>query len=412
MSDSGRPIPAGWPVPGSLAFVCPRYGVEVLGGAETVVRELAERLFAAGFPLEVLTTCAIDHHTWENFYSPGTVEVNGVTVRRFSIQHGKGRDHLSVGDRIAAGLPTSYEEQERWLNDGFRSAQLFQFLMDEHDQYHTILLTPYMFWTTYACAQVAPHKNVLRPCLHDEPAARLEIYRPIFRDARGITFNSDPEAELAERLFELPSRREVVGEGVEVTADHDPERFRKTYGVEGPFLLYAGRREWGKNVDMLVEYFARFVARTGSDLKLILVGRGEVKIPGGMEDRVIDLGFLSEQDKKGALRAATALCQPSWWESFSRILLEAWVAETPVLVYGRCPVTAHHAKASRGGLVFDDAMGFELALELLLERPQLAAEMGRNGRRYVLERYTWDRVVGRFVDCIGSWASQDVAAAR
>ena len=134
--------------------------------------------------------------------------------------------------------------------------------MDHHDRYHTILLTPYMFWTTYACAQIAPHKNVLRPCLHDEVFARLDIYKPIFRDARGVIFNTEPEAELARSLFELPRQAEVVGEGIDVPTDVDPERFRRKHGLDGDFVLYAGRREWGKNVDVLAEYFARYIHRT------------------------------------------------------------------------------------------------------------------------------------------------------
>ena len=49
-----------------LAFVTPRYGAEILGGAETQVRDYAERLAAAGHDVEALTTCAVDHHTWRN----------------------------------------------------------------------------------------------------------------------------------------------------------------------------------------------------------------------------------------------------------------------------------------------------------------------------------------------------------
>ena len=50
-----------------LAFVTPRYGTEVIGGAETAARMLAERLCVRpGWEVEVLTSCALDHLTWEN----------------------------------------------------------------------------------------------------------------------------------------------------------------------------------------------------------------------------------------------------------------------------------------------------------------------------------------------------------
>ena len=67
-----------------LAFVTPRYGLEVIGGAETAARMLAERLCVRpGWEVEVLTSCALDHLTWENTEPPGTSVLNGVTVHRF-----------------------------------------------------------------------------------------------------------------------------------------------------------------------------------------------------------------------------------------------------------------------------------------------------------------------------------------
>jgi glycosyltransferase involved in cell wall biosynthesis len=398
-----------WPVPGALAFVCPRYGTEVLGGAETVVREMAERLHARGLPVEVLTTCAVDHHTWENSYDPGMAYVNGIGVHRFPIERGNVKRQRALGDLIGSGRTTSLEEQESWLNEGFRSSGLFHHLMENHNRYHTIILTPYMFWTTYACAQIAPHKNLLRPCLHDEIFARLDIYKPIFRDARGIIFNTDPEAELARGLFELPQHTDVVGEGIDVPTGVDAMRFRRKFGIDGEFVLYTGRREWGKNVDLLAEYFARYVHRTQrDDLKLVLTGRGEVKIPKEIRKLTVDLGFVSEQDKHDAYAAATVVCQPSLWESFSRLVLEAWVGGTPVLAYDRCEVTAHHVRTSEGGLLYDDATSFEVALSLLLEQPELRERMGANGREYVLSRYRWDDVIDRLVRDVSEWALEDV----
>jgi glycosyltransferase involved in cell wall biosynthesis len=394
-----------WPVPGALLFVCPRYGREVLGGAETVVRAMAGRLAARGLDVEVGTTCAIDHHTWENAYAQGAERIDGVTVHRFQIQRGEGRLHRAIGERIGAGVPTSYEEQELWINDGFRCAGLFHWLLDDHDRFHTILLTPYMFWTTYACAQIAPHRNVLRPCLHDEPFARLDIYRPLFRDARGVLFNSPPEADLARELFELPASTQVVGEGIDIPASVDGERFRAKYDIHEPFLVYGGRREYGKNVDWLVELFARYSALHNPGLRLVLYGRGDVRIPDDARPRVLDVGFLDEQDKWDALAAADVVCQPSRWESFSRLLMEGWVAGTPALTFGGCAVTAYHTIESGGGLVFDDEVEFALALDVLLGQPELAAQMGRSGRRYVEERYTWDGVVDRFAECVGGWAA-------
>ena len=66
-----------------VAFVTPRYGPEIMGGAETAVRQLAEHLCAlTDWDAEVHTTCALDAITWDDVLEPGTTEVNGVTVHR------------------------------------------------------------------------------------------------------------------------------------------------------------------------------------------------------------------------------------------------------------------------------------------------------------------------------------------
>ncbi|MFA5787340.1 MAG: glycosyltransferase family 4 protein [Actinomycetota bacterium] len=388
---------------GRLAFVAPRYGLDVLGGAETVVRQLAERLVGSGLEVEVLVSCAKDHYTWANHYPPGEERVNGVLVRRFPVvRTTSGRRHKEIGDRIGAGFPTTLAEQEEWINDGMRVPGVFHWLMDEADRYDSIILTPYMFWTTYACAQVAPSKNVLRPCLHDEPYARLEIYRDIFESARGITFNSPPERDLADSLYRLPASTAVVGEGVDLPPEHDASRFRAKYGVEGDFLIYAGRREWGKNVDVLAEHFARYRRLHAPDLKLVLLGKGDVRMPEDPQG-IVDLGFLPEQDKHDAFAAACVVCQPSRWESFSRLIMDGWIAATPSLVWDGCAVTVYHALTSGGGLIYNDYYEFEQALDFLLAHPDARREMGERGRAYVLENYQWEQVVDRLLACLETW---------
>ena len=63
----------------------PRYGPDVIGGAELVLREVAHGLAARGWEVDVLTTCARDHHTWANHYPAGTTTDAKVTVRRFPV---------------------------------------------------------------------------------------------------------------------------------------------------------------------------------------------------------------------------------------------------------------------------------------------------------------------------------------
>jgi len=68
-----------------IAFIAPRYGSSVVGGAETLCRLLAENLTANGTPVDVLTTCAVDHFTWADALPPGESVEGGIRVRRFPV---------------------------------------------------------------------------------------------------------------------------------------------------------------------------------------------------------------------------------------------------------------------------------------------------------------------------------------
>ena len=86
-----------------VAYVVPRYGLEVVGGAELGARMLAERLVSQlGWEAEVLTTCALDTRTWADEYEPGTVDLNGVSVHRFRSEAGRDQGFERFSRRVLA----------------------------------------------------------------------------------------------------------------------------------------------------------------------------------------------------------------------------------------------------------------------------------------------------------------------
>src|SRR6266480_5850134 len=86
MAEAAQP-PATAPDPskGRLAFITPRFGDEVVGGSEAVMREAAVGLAGRGWQVDVLTTCARNHYTWRNEYPAGVTEVDGVRLHRFPV---------------------------------------------------------------------------------------------------------------------------------------------------------------------------------------------------------------------------------------------------------------------------------------------------------------------------------------
>src|SRR5262249_7656124 len=158
------------------------------------------------------------------------------------------------------------------------------------------------------------------------------------------------ELNLARRLYEMQADAPaLVREGVDTTFASNAERFVAKYGLKD-FLLYVGRKEVGKNVPLLVDYFAQYKRQYRGELQLVLVGKGAAEIPPHRHQDILDLGFLPEQDKLDAYAAALALCQPSLNESFSIVMMEAWVAGTPALVHANCAVTREHCLEANGGL--------------------------------------------------------------
>jgi len=135
-----------------------------------------------------------------------------------------------------------------------------------------------------------------------------------------------------------------------------------------------------------------FRERTGRDVKLVLTGSGEIRPPPELAPHIMDLGFVPEPDKHEAMAGAIAFCHPSTLESFSIVLLESWLAQTPALVHAQCDVTRFHCQASGGGLWFRVYPEFEEALMGLMDHASLRKAMGLAGHRYALREYSWDAI--------------------
>jgi glycosyltransferase involved in cell wall biosynthesis len=390
-----------------LAFVTPWYGPTIPGGAEALTRQTAERLAAAGYRVRVLTTCIEQFRSdWgRNYHRPGVETINGVVVHRFPVESRDSVRFDTLNLRLLNKLPISAAEENEFIEQMVRAPALVDYLRDQaaNDLFFFI---PYLFSPTYFGAQIAPARSAIIPCLHDEPYARLGLYRRVLPAVRALVFNSGAEARLAQRLLppEPAQLRTVIGMGLDAPPKTDPARFRRKYDIEGPFALYVGRREPGKNTPLLLDFWTQRDQRVAGGLQLLLAGPGKVTLPPGAAARIRDLGFISVADKHDAYAAATLFIQPSVNESFSIVLLESWQAGTPVLVHGDCAVTVDHVRRANGGLYFRSAPEFAATLGYLLTHPAEALAMGRQGRAYVDAHYRWPGIIARYDALIAAMA--------
>ncbi|HET7489709.1 MAG TPA: glycosyltransferase family 4 protein [Acidimicrobiales bacterium] len=381
---------------GRIAFVPVRYGDDVVGGSEAVVREAALGLAARGWEVDVLTSCAKSHYTWSNEYPAGVSRSGALTVRRFPTvvpQHSRRFGSLTL--RIQAGEEVSAAEEVEWVNGLFRVPEMFHWLVAHAGDYDALVFSPYLFWPAVACSAIAPERSVVMPCLHDEPYAHLGVYQPLLAESASVWFLSEPEHQLGHRLGGLPPHHVVTGAGVDVPADYDVEGFRARYGLTRPFVLYAGRREEGKGWDWLLRAYTRAVERDRMPLDLVTIGVGPPLAADFATDRVVDLGFLDDRERDNAFAAAAVYVQPSRNESFSRTVMEAWLAGTPVVASAASDVVTWHCERSGGGLTFGDEIELEECLVALGGDPDGAAAMAAAGREYVLGNYSWPTVLDR-----------------
>ncbi len=383
-----------------IAFVVPRYAVRSAGGAEVLAKNVAEHLAGAGNKVSVFTTCARDHFTWANHFKPGRETINRVEVNRFPVdERAKDNDFAAIQERISHASKISRDEEETWIRGSVHSGPLYDSIGENRDRFDIFIFIPYLFGTTWAGSAVAPQKSVIIPCLHDEPYARLDIFREMFANVRGIIFNSEPERDLALRLFRISADKTGVGGmGFEPRERYRPERFRRKFGIKTPFIIYAGRREQGKNTPLLVEYFRLFKKHNRNELKLVLLGTGQVDISPELSNVVLDPGYVREDLKHDGYSAALALCQPSTNESLSIVIMEAWLAGTPSLVNADCAVTSYYCLNSNGGLLFRNYYDFEESILYLFEKETVREALASAGRRYVLKNLSWDSIIKRYED--------------
>lgn len=374
-----------------VAFVVIRCGPEVNGGAEMYCLRIAERM-AKYWSVEVLTTCALDYVTWDNYYPPGVVQVNGVTIRRFAVDRPRDiRTFNALSESIRSReLLVPLDEQESWMRaQGPESAALLTYVEKNSETYDAFVFFSYLYATTYCILPLVQARAYLVPLAHDEWPIYLSMWDQFVQRPRGFVFNTPEERTFWQRRFPTAaSTGAIAGVGVDIPKRVDAQRFRREYGIHEPFMLYLGRVDPSKGCNELCEYFAELREQEGGARKLVLVGRPVMAIP--QHPDIVSLGYLSEELKWDALAASELLVMPSQYESLSMVLLEAWAVERPVLVNGRSDVLVNQCQRAQGGLWYRDVEEFIAAVGVL--NPTVRKHLGIQGKRYVEEAYTWPRV--------------------
>lgn len=383
-----------------IGFVVPWYGVNIPGGAEMALRGVTSHLKEKQVPIEILTTCVREFSAdWnENFHKAGESIENGIVVKRFPARKRNTEAFDKVNAKLMNNKVLSRKEEEIFFNEMINSPELYTYIEKHQEEYHCFVGIPYMFGPVYQMCCICPEKAVLIPCIHEEPYIYMSKYKEIFPKIKGMIFNADAEKRITERVYDISRLKTITpGLGVETDLTFDSERFRKKFDINDPYILYAGRKDVGKNIYTLIRYFAEYKKRNNNNLKLVLIGGGNVTIPNDIAESVYDLGYVDKQDKYDAYAAAEVLCQPSKHESFSLVIMESWLCERPVLVHEECEVTKEFVKKFNGGFYFKNYFEFEEQINYLIKNKKQASVIGRQGKKAVLENFSWDVVIRKYI---------------
>ena len=381
----------------NLAIVVQRYGADINGGAELHARYIAEHL-APHAEVRVLTTCARDYLTWRNELPPGADSVNGIPVERFPVDHERNEEEFGLRSTHVFTRRHSFNDEIEWLDsEGPASSALLARLTATRDQFDFVVLFCARYCHAYHGARAVPQRAVLVPTAERDPVLGLSLLPPIFRGVRAIMYNSYEERALINTVASnehVPGV--VVGVGSEIPRSVDPARARQKFGLDGPYVLYIGRIDANKGCAELFDFFIRYAGDRAGAPTLVLIGNPVIEIP--RHPRIRHLGFVDDRDKFDTLAGAAALVMPSYFESLSMVALEAWALGTPVVVNAHCDVLLGQTLRSNAGLYYADEQEFGGVIERLLTDSALAAELGRNGRRYYEQHYSWPVIERKYLD--------------
>ena len=270
--------------------------------------------------------------------------------------------------QIARDLPDQERFHIQIVNNSYYSWQeqtilLAQLLRVKADLFHfTHFNVPLLFSRPYVVT-IHDTTRFVFPGQKQQTLLQQVAYESVFahavRDARRVIAASSSTARELERLPVRSAPVTVIHEAVDETlfkpvADINKTKARMLLETADPYLLYVGVWMSHKNLERLLEAFAR-VSVKHPDLRLAMTGKPK---PGydnvlaaaerfGVADRVLFLGFVPEQLLPAVYSGAHCFVMPSLFEGFGLPTLEAAAVGVPVVTANVTSMPEVMGKAAR-----------------------------------------------------------------
>ncbi len=404
-----------------IGLVVQRYGPQVNGGAEVLARIVAEKL-ALKYDIIVLTSRALDYHTWEPELPEGETEENGVKVIRFDHKTKESAKKVHKLNRQYRGrllfqkfyrflgkplwylkLFPSAEISEkdglRWVeNQGPATYGLIKYLEVNEKEFDAFIFVTYLYYPTVAGLLAVPNKSIFIPTMHDEQPAYFPIFKKTMKAPRSLMFLTESEKKFSNELFDIAGiRQDVMSVGIEKVNEKKNRELIEKFNISGKYILYVGRIDAAKGCKDLLNYFENFTKKYANQIKLVLAGKN--MIDSNFNTNIIYAGFVSDEEKEQLMKHAEALIIPSKYESLSLVVLETFACKVPVIANGECEVLKDHIINSNGGWTYTNEDEFSSVLKKVIKGSE-NAKKGKNGYDYVIKNYSWQNAMKVFDDAI------------
>jgi glycosyltransferase involved in cell wall biosynthesis len=182
-----------------------------------------------------------------------------------------------------------------------------------------------------------------------------------------------------------------------------PEKneFRQKFGIKNneKILLYVGRIEQTKGLDLLIKVFAD-ITKHQHNLKLVIIGNDDGYLEEisllintlKITDKVAIIGYVDEKDKISAYVDADIMIYPRNWEPFGLTILEACACGTPVICSTRCGIADYINNTA--GLTFTyNSESLKKAITELLDNSELHEKLSIGGKQLITEHFTPKKIV-------------------
>jgi glycosyltransferase involved in cell wall biosynthesis len=357
-----------------------------VGGQEIYVQSLSEALVERGHEVTIATTNAFSRIPFRRV-SAGLEKKNGITVVRYPCYN-----FLYSYMPIAPGLLTGL------LNKRIRQYQIVHAHGFGHFTSDIVSVVRRIFGIPAVLTTHGLHQEIAQEGFHRSllwSYYRETLVRLTLRTVDRILVLTPDEIRYLSRFGpQVVSKTRVIPVGVELEGFPSVKDGR----TEGrPILLYVGRIDRGKGLELLIEAVSHL---RNYDPLLLLAGRRseyskvleKLVAEKGLENNVVLTGFVSESEKKRLLMSATVFCLPSEYEGASLAVLEAMAAGKPVVASKVGGVPFLVEDGSSGYLTkSNDANSFAANLERLIRNPRIRYAMGERGRE-IARDYAWPHI--------------------